>query len=204
MVETAFFYLFSGTLIGASAVVVGSRNPIYAVLFLILAFLNAAGLFLLAGAELLSMLLIIVYVGAVTVLFLFVVMMLGGHFSNPSTLFSRYKFIALLAGFILAGELVTASILWISHPKAVKPLQSPSITNAHAIGEILYTQYFYIFQLSGIILLVAMIGAIVLTLRKRSSAHSQNYQNQLKRSPKNSLEMVKTPSGEGLRKFHES
>jgi NADH-quinone oxidoreductase subunit J len=201
MIQTLLFYLFSGTLIGASAMVVAGRNPVHCVLFLILAFLNAAGLFLLAGAELLAMIMIIVYVGAVAVLFLFVVMMLDINFRDLSQGLARYGLIGSLVGLILAGELITVGVLWMSHPKAQKEGTQPILdttTNAHALGQILYTDYVYIFQLSGVILLVAMIGAIVLTLRRRTSALHQNYQDQLKRSPKNSLEMVKVASGQGV------
>lgn len=198
MVETALFYLFSGTMIGAAAMVVAGRHPVHSVLFLILAFLNAAGLFLLAGAELLAMILIIVYVGAVAVLFLFVVMMLDTSFSELSRGFAKYGLMGSFVGLILAGELITVGALWMSHPSTQKELSQPindATTNAHALGQILYTDYFYIFQLSGIILLVAMVGAIVLTLRKRTGALHQNYQAQLDRCPENTLEMVKVTQG---------
>lgn len=201
MFQTALFYLFSGTLIGASVMVIAGRNPVHAVLFLILAFLNAAGLFLLAGAELLAFTLTIVYVGAVAVLFLFVVMMLDIHLRDLSQGFTKYGLIGGLVGLILAGEIITVSVLWKSHAQALKDVSHPiveTITNAHALGAILYTDYFYIFQLCGVILLVAMVGAIVLTLRKRPDTRSQNYANQLKRSPANSLEMVKVRSGQGI------
>lgn len=201
MIQTLLFYLFSGTLIGAAAMVVGGRNPVHCVLFLILAFLNAAGLFLLAGAEFLAMIMIIVYVGAVAVLFLFVVMMLDINFRDLSKGIAKYGLIGSLVGMILAGELITVGMLWMSHPKAQKEGTQPILdttTNAHAIGQILYTDYVYIFQLSGVILLVAMVGAIVLTFRTRTSAHHQNYRAQLNRSPANSLEIVKVASGQGI------
>lgn len=201
MVETALFYLFSGTMIGAAAMVVAGRHPVHSVLFLILAFLNAAGLFLLAGAELLAMILIIVYVGAVAVLFLFVVMMLDTSFSELSRGFAKYGLMGSFVGLILAGELITVGVLWMSHPSTQKELSQPindATTNAHALGQILYTDYFYIFQFSGIILLVAMVGAIVLTLRKRTGALHQNYQAQLDRCPENTLEMVKVTPRQGL------
>jgi NADH-quinone oxidoreductase subunit J len=206
MIETAFFYLFSGTLIGAATMVVLGRNPVHCVLFLILAFLNAAGLFLLAGAELLAMLLVIVYVGAVAVLFLFVVMMLDIDFKDLSKGLSKYSLIGSLVGMILGGELITIAVIWMSHPKAMhKNLHSilETTTNAHGIGQLLFTDYFYIFQLSGVILLVAMVGAIVLTLRTRTSAHHQNYSEQLRRSPRNSLQMVKVAFGQGISKGEE-
>lgn len=202
MIQTLLFYLFSGTLIGSSAMVVAGRNPVHCVLFLILAFLNAAGLFLLASAELLAMIMIIVYVGAVAVLFLFVVMMLDINFQELSKGIAKYGLIGSLVGMILAGELITVGVLWMSHPKSLKEGTQPileSTTNSHAIGQILYTDYVYIFQLSGVILLVAMVGAIVLTLRTRTSAQHQNYHVQLDRSPKNTLEIVKVVSGQGIR-----
>jgi len=201
MVETALFYLFSGTLIGSATMVVVGRNTVHSVLFLILAFLNAAGLFLLANAELLAMILIIVYVGAVAVLFLFVVMMLGTSFSELSQGFAKYGVMGSFVGLILASELITVGVLWMSHPKASRGLSQPSnnaATNAHILGQILYTDYFYIFQLSGIILLVAMVGAIVLTLRKRTGALRQNHQAQLDRCPENTLKMVKVAPRQGI------
>lgn len=201
MVEPALFYLFSGTMIGSAIMVIAGRNPVLSVLFLILAFLNAAGLFLLAGAELLAMILVIVYVGAVAVLFLFVVMMLDTDFSELSRGIKKYGLIGSFVGLLLAGELITVGVLWMSHPKAQKALSQPiseATTNAHALGQILYTDYFYIFQLSGIILLVAMVGAIVLTLRKRTSALHQNYQAQLSRCPANTLKIVKVISRQGV------
>jgi NADH-quinone oxidoreductase subunit J len=203
MAQLALFYLFSGTLIGASFMVILGRNPVHCVLYLILAFINAAGLFLLAGAELLAMIMIIVYVGAVAVLFLFVVMMLDIDFRELSRGIAKYGLIGALVGLILAGELITVGVLWVSNPQnhkgeAHKILDTT--TNAHAIGQILYTDYFYAFQLSGIILLVAMVGAIILTLRVRSSARHQNYREQLKRTKANSLEMVQVAPGVGIAK----
>jgi len=201
MVETAFFYLFSGTLIGSAVMVITSRNTVHSVLFLILAFLNAAGLFLLISAELLAMILIIVYVGAVAVLFLFVVMMLDTNFSRFSRGIAKYRLIGSFVGLILAGELITVGVLWTSHPKTPKGLSQPlnnTTTNAHALGQILYTDYYYIFQLSGVILLVAMVGAIVLTLRKRTGTLRQNQQAQLDRCPENTLEMVRIAPRQGI------
>ncbi|MBM3468556.1 MAG: NADH-quinone oxidoreductase subunit J [Alphaproteobacteria bacterium] len=201
MIQSAFFYLFSGTLVGSAFMVIAARNPVHSVLFLILAFLNASGLFLMAGAELLAMIMVIVYVGAVAVLFLFVVMMLDINFRELSQGIAKYGLVASLVGLIFAGELITAGIVWASHPKAQQSISLPiptSTTNAHAIGEILYTDYFYPFQLAGVILLVAMIGAIVLTLRKRSSARYQFKKEQLNRSPANSLKMVKVGLREGV------
>lgn len=210
MIETAFFYLFAGTLIGSASMVVLGRNPVHCVLFLILAFLNAAGLFLLAGAELLSMILVIVYVGAVAVLFLFVVMMLDIDFKELSQSLSKgvkkYGLVGSLVGLIFAGELITVGVLWVSHSKAQSKNPHPiveSTTNAHAIGQILYTDYFYVFQLSGIVLLVAMVGAIVLTLRKRKDGPFIDPKEQIRRSPSNSLQMIKMKPGQGMQEFIE-
>lgn len=201
MIETAFFYLFSITMVASAAMVIVGRNTVHSVLFLILAFLNAAGLFLLAGAEFLAMIMVIVYVGAVAVLFLFVVMMLDTNFNTISKGLAKYGWVGSFVGLILAGELITVSILWASHPQAPKKGAQAlleSATNAKAIGKVLYTDYFYSFQLSGIILLVAMVGAIVLTLRTRTNIRRQNYHEQLSRSPDNTLQMVKVVPGEGI------
>lgn len=201
MVQTAFFFLFSGMLIGSAAMVIAGKNPVHSVLFLILAFLNASGLFLLAGAEFLAMVMVIVYVGAVAVLFLFVVMMLDVNFKELRVGMARYKLVGSFVGLLFAGELITVGILFKSAPTAKKALVQPigeTLTNSHALGAVLYTDYFYLFQLSGVILLVAMIGAIVLTLRTQEKACRQNYPAQLNRSPANSLEMVKVLSGQGI------
>jgi NADH-quinone oxidoreductase subunit J len=206
MIETAFFYLFSGTLIGAATMVVLGRNPVHSVLFLILAFLNASGLFLLAGAEFLALIMVIVYVGAVAVLFLFVVMMLDIDFKELSRGLKKYGLVGTLVGLILAGELITVGVLWMSHPKAQKDSAHPIVettTNAHAIGQLLYTDYVYIFQLSGVVLLVAMVGAIVLTLRNRTSSRHQHYRDQMNRSPANTLEMVKVTSRQGVKEHQD-
>jgi NADH-quinone oxidoreductase subunit J len=201
MIQTALFFLFSGMLIGSAAMVIAGRNPIHSVLFLILAFLNASGLFLLAGAEFLAMVLVIVYVGAVAVLFLFVVMMLDVNFKELRTGMMRYKLVGSVVGLLFAGELITVGVLFKSALPTKKELTQPmteTLTNSHALGKILYTDYFYLFQLSGVILLIAMIGAIVLTLRTREKTRRQNYLAQLNRSPTNSLEIVKIVSGQGI------
>lgn len=206
MIQSALFYMFSGTLIAASSMVVLGRNPVYSVLYLILAFLNAAGLFLLAGAELLAMIMVIVYVGAVAVLFLFVVMMLDIDFQDLSKGMAKYGLMGSFVGIILAGELITIGVLWMSHPNARQIGANPIVetkTNAHAIGEILYTNYFFAFQFSGVILLVAMVGAIILTLRTRTRARHQSYREQQNRSPANTLEMVKVASGQGMSAYDE-
>jgi NADH-quinone oxidoreductase subunit J len=203
MVQTALFFLFSGMLIGSATMVIAGRNPVHSVLFLILAFLNASGLFLLAGAEFLAMILVVVYVGAVAVLFLFVVMMLDVNFKELRVGMVRYKLVGSLVGLLFAGELVTVGVLFQSASTAEKALAQPmaaTLTNSHALGRILYTDYFYLFQLSGVILLVAMIGAIVLTLRTREKVRRQDYPAQLSRSPTNSLELVKVLSGQGIQR----
>jgi NADH-quinone oxidoreductase subunit J len=201
MIQSALFYLFSGTMIASALMVVAGRNPVHSVLFLILAFLNAAGLFLLAGAELLALIMVIVYVGAVAVLFLFVVMMLDIDFRDLRKGIAQYGVIGLFVGIILAGELITIGVIWKSHKSAEVAIAQPipkALSNAHALGEILYTDYILLFQLSGVVLLVAMIGAIVLTLRTRAKVRHQDYQEQLKRNPANSLRMVKVASGQGI------
>ena len=164
----AFFYLFAGVTVASAFMVVASRNPVHSVLYLILAFVNAAGLFLLLGAEFLAMLLIVVYVGAVAVLFLFVVMMLDVDFAEFRQGFLNYLPIGALIGLVFAVELLLVVGAWVIDPQIVRaPVAAiPSgITNTEALGRVLYTQYVYYFQAAGLVLLVAMIGAIVLTLR---------------------------------------
>ncbi len=204
MGEAILFYLFATVLILSAVVVISGRNPVHSVLFLIVSFLNAAGLFLLAQAELLAMLLVIVYVGAVAVLFLFVVMMLDINFKDLRQGFARYGIIGGLMGAILLAELVVMASLWFSSPKAILHMNFPiekfsHVSNAHALGEILYTNYFLIFQLAGFVLLVAMIGAIVLTLRHREGVRRQESSHQLQRNLQNSLEIKKVPVREGVR-----
>jgi NADH-quinone oxidoreductase subunit J len=186
--------------------VVSSRNPVHSVLFLILAFFNAAGLFVLIGAEFLAMILVIVYVGAVAVLFLFVVMMLDIDFAQMRGGFVRYLPIGALVGFILLAELVLVIGSWVVAPGVVAPgVPSPaaaggvSLTNTRALGDILYTRYLFAFQAAGLILLVAMIGAIVLTLRHRADVRRQSIAAQLARTRAQSVEVVKVPVGSGSR-----
>lgn len=184
--------------------VVGGRNPVHSVLFLILAFFNAAGLFLLAGAELLAMTLVIVYVGSVAVLFLFMVMMLDVDTQKLRHNMSRYFTIGCFIGIILVIELVAVGWNWSPSLRAKDVISFPIIqsatqTNTHAIGEQIYTHYFYIFQISGVILLVAMIGTIVLTIRGTSTAKKQNYEEQMKRNKENTLEIVKVPFKTGIK-----
>ncbi len=172
-----FFYLFAGVCVASAVMVVTSRNPVHSVLFLILAFVNASGLFLLLGAEFLAMILVVVYVGAVAVLFLFVIMMLDVDFAELRQGFIQYLPIGILIGAIFLAELLLVVGGWAISPTIAKSIVAPidaSVTNTEAIGLVLYTRYIHYFQLSGLVLLVAMIGAIVLTLRHKASVKRQN------------------------------
>ena len=194
------FYLFAAVLIFSALMVVGARNPVHSVLFLILAFFNAAGLFLLVGAEYLAMSLIIVYVGAVAVLFLFVVMMLDVNLAELREGFLKYLPAGLLVAVIFFAELIFAifSSLKTSATIAGRAIAiSKNVTNTKAIGDVLYTHYVYIFQISGLILLVAMIGAIVLSHRYRAGVRRQVIDTQLSRTRANSIELRKVQSGQG-------
>ena len=193
MIETLFFYLFAGVMLASSGMVVVSRNPVYSVLFLILAFFNAAGLFVLIGAEFLAMLLVVVYVGAVAVLFLFVVMMLDINFAEMRAGFQKYLPLGLIVGGILVFELVMA-VYGDAFGSKTGPIVS-EIDNTTRLGSVLYTKYAFLFQLAGLILLVAMIGAISLTLRKRSGVRRQIIAEQNARRPADVLEVIKVPSG---------
>ncbi|MGH6782116.1 MAG: NADH-quinone oxidoreductase subunit J [Sphingomonadaceae bacterium] len=197
----AFFYLFSGITVASAFMVVSSRNPVHSVLFLILAFVNAAGLFLLLGAEFLAMLLIVVYVGAVAVLFLFVVMMLDVDFAEFRQGFLNYLPVGALVGLVFLIELLLVVGAWVIDPKIVKaPVAAipASISNTEALGQVLYTQYVYYFQAAGLVLLVAMIGAIVLTLRERPGVKRQNVIAQNARTKETAMEVRKVPSRAGL------
>src|SRR5687767_8152682 len=186
-VTAAFFYLFATITIASGFMVIASRNPVQSVLFLILAFVNAAGLFLIMGAEFLAMILVVVYVGAVSVLFLFVVMMLDVDFAQLREGFLQYLPIGALIGVIFLMELVLVVGAWAVDPSFVRaPTAAVTVgeplTNTEAIGRVLYTQYFYFFQAAGLILLVAMIGAIVLTLRERLGVRRQDISKQVRRT----------------------
>ena len=178
--------------------VITARNPVYSVLFLILAFFNAAGLFVLLGAEFLAMILVIVYVGAVAVLFLFVVMTLDIDFSELRAGTGRYLPIGLGLGLILLAELVVVVGGFAVAPGAIQPIPLEQITNSAAIGRVLYTKYVYFFELSGAVLLVAMIGTIVLTLRHRVGAKRQNVAVQVGRRREDAIEVVKVETGKGI------
>jgi NADH-quinone oxidoreductase subunit J len=195
------FYAFAAVLVVSAAMVVTARNPVHAVLFLILAFFNAAGLFLLAGAEFLALILVIVYVGAVAVLFLFVVMMLDVDFIQMREGFVRYLPIGAAIGAVLLAELLLVGIAWSASPSAPRLLAVPvpdGVTNTEALGRVLYTDYIYLFQASGLVLLVAMIGAIVLTLRDRPGTKRQDVARQVDRSPAETLAIVSLAPGQGM------
>ncbi len=200
ILHAILFYVFAVAAVGAGAMVVAARNPVHSVLFLILAFFNTAALFVLIGAEFLAMILVIVYVGAVAVLFLFVVMMLDIDFAELRSGFVRYLPIGALVGLVLLAELVLISVSWALGPTgSVVAAATPSgavVDNTRALGEILYTRYLFAFQMAGLILLVAMIGAIVLTLRHRADVRRQSIAAQLARTRAQSVEVVKVPLGE--------
>jgi NADH-quinone oxidoreductase subunit J len=198
MIAAAAFYLFAAVLIASAVMVVSSRNPVHSVLFLILAFFNAAALFLLAGAEFLAMILVIVYVGAVAVLFLFVVMMLDVDFAALREGFQRYAPIGAVVGLILFAELVLVFGSWTFADDAAGLRLNPTpagVDNTRALGRILYTDHVWLFQLSGLILLVAMIGAIVLTLRGKPTSKRQNIAAQVARAGSVNLRQVKSGAG---------
>ncbi|HUY68828.1 MAG TPA: NADH-quinone oxidoreductase subunit J [Alphaproteobacteria bacterium] len=197
MLQTTVFYLFSAVLIASAIMVVAARNPVHAVLFLILCFFNAAGLFLLMGAEFIAFILVIVYVGAVAVLFLFVVMMLDIDFRELRRGFAKYLPVGGAVGLVILAELTFIVIGWTMAPGAIAPLVAANVDNTRALGRLLYTTYFYPFQVSGLILLVAMIGAIVLTLRRRPDARRQRPERQLDRQIGDVIEVRKVESGKG-------
>jgi NADH-quinone oxidoreductase subunit J len=190
----AFYLLAAATLISAFLVVIG-RNPVHSVLFLIVTFFSAAGLFVLLGAEFLAMLLIVVYVGAVAVLFLDV------DFAALRAGFASNLPIGLGVGALLAGEMVFISVVVVNNGASkATPMAAPGgVTNAEAIGRLLYTDYAYYFQAAGLVLLVAMIGAIVLTLRHRAGVKRQNIAEQVARTPASGMRIVQIESGEGLK-----
>ena len=190
MVTSLFFYLFSFIITACAVMVISSRNPVHSVLFLILAFFNSGALFVILGAEFLAMMLVIVYVGAVAVLFLFVVMMLNINYSKISDGFQKYFPIGLLIGFILFVEIILMVFSGDLLVNENKNLIS-GIPNTHQIGTLLYTDYIFAFQLSGVILLVAMVGAIVLTLRERTGVKKQNIIDQNNRKVSDVISIVK-------------
>jgi NADH-quinone oxidoreductase subunit J len=204
IIQALAFYLFAGIAVASGVMVISARNPVHSVLFLILAFFNAAGLFVLMGAEFLAMILIVVYVGAVAVLFLFVVMMLDINFTELRKGALTYLPIGLLVGLILLVELGLIFGAWVISPSASMAALAPTpsadqVTNTHALGMVLYTNYVYLFQIAGLVLLVAMIGAIVLTLRHRSGVRRQSIGRQTERTRADSVEVKQVPSGSGVR-----
>ena len=197
------FYIFATVAVAAGVMVISARNPVHSVLFLILAFFNGAGLFVLIGAEFLAMILVVVYVGAVAVLFLFVVMMLDIDLVEMRQGFLQYLPIGSLIGLILLVELVMVVGTWVSAPEAgaaggVPILPLDQVTNTEALGRVLYTKYIYLFQAAGLVLLVAMIGAIVLTLRRREGVRKQSIAAQVSLKREQAVEIKKVASRSGV------
>lgn len=201
MIHILAFYLFAILVVSSGALTILSRNPVHSVLWLILAFFNAAGLMVLLGAEFIAMLLVIVYVGAVAVLFLFVVMMLDIDFAELRAGFVSYLPFGLLIALVLLAEIILGIGLW-----SVGPIElaqraaptSPDVSNIQAIGTLLYTRYIFLFEAAGIVLLVAMIGAIVLTHRARGGVKIQNVAKQNRRRPQDAVRNVNQPTGQGV------
>src|SRR5207302_2357784 len=201
MLPALFFYLFAGVSVASAVMVIVSRNPVHSVLFLILAFVNAAGLFVLMGAEFLAMILIVVYVGAVATLFLFVIMMLDVDFTELRSGFLEYLPIGLVIGGIFLFELLLTVGFWVINPGVAKSITAAiptNISNTEALGLVLYTRYIHYFQLAGMVLLVAMIGAIVLTLRHKANVKRQDINVQNARTPELAMTVRKVASGQGL------
>lgn len=203
ILNALFFYLFAGVTLASAFMVIASRNPVSSVLFLILAFVNSAGLFILLGAEYLALLLVVVYVGAVAVLFLFVVMMLDVDFVELRQGFLQYLPIGGLVGLILMVELLMGMGAWLIAPELVGHGAEPTpalseMNNVQALGSVLYTKYIYYFQVAGLVLLVAMIGAIVLTLRHKPNVKRQSIPEQVARNRETSVEVRKVETGKGL------
>jgi NADH-quinone oxidoreductase subunit J len=200
VIQAFAFYLFAAIVIASGVMTIGARNPVHSVLWLILAFFNAAGLFLILGAEFIAMLLVIVYVGAVAVLFLFVVMMLDVDFAELRAGFARYWPFATILAIVLFAEIVFALAAWkagaIVAAKAVPTVGG--VPNIEALGRALYTRYLYIFEAAGLVLLVAMIGAIVLTHRTRSGLRPQNVTDQVRRRPEDAVVNMQPGVGQGM------
>ena len=200
MIQVFAFYLFSGVMILSALLTITARNPVHSVLWLILAFFNAAGLMLLLGAEFIAMLLVIVYVGAVAVLFLFVVMMLDIDFAELRTGFTRYLGFGSVVAVALLAEIIVA--ITVRSEGAITlggaAPTSSAMPNVQALGQLLYTRYLYIFEAAGLVLLVAMIGAIVLTHRDRRDARAQNPSRQIARRPQDATRNVDQPVGQGV------
>jgi NADH-quinone oxidoreductase subunit J len=201
MIQAFAFYLFATIVIASGVMTIGARNPVHSVLWLILAFFNAAGLFLILGAEFIAMLLVIVYVGAVAVLFLFVVMMLDVDFAELRAGVARYWPFATILAIVLFAEIVFALAAW-NAGTIVAERAAPvanGVPNIEALGRALYTRYLYIFEAAGLVLLVAMIGAIVLTHRTRSGLRPQNVSSQIRRRPEDAVVNMQPGVGEGMK-----
>jgi NADH-quinone oxidoreductase subunit J len=203
IIPALFFYLFAGVCIASAFMVIAAKNPVHSVLFLILAFVNAAGLFVMMGAEFLAMILVVVYVGAVAVLFLFVVMMLDVDFTELRQGFLQYLPIGTLVGVVFLAELLLVVGGWSINPELTKTATVPivpsyTVTNTEALGLVLYTRYVYFFQAAGLILLVAMVGAIVLTLRHKPNVKRQDIAAQVARTRATAIDIVKVKPGQGL------
>jgi NADH-quinone oxidoreductase subunit J len=201
VIQAIAFYLFAIMVIVSGALTITSRNPVHAVLWLILAFFNAAGLMVLVGAEFIAMLLVIVYVGAVAVLFLFVVMMLNIDFDELRAGFARYAAIGVLLAVALAAEIMVAFGAWSAGGVALGRRAAPidaAVPNIEAIGQLLYTRYLFVFEGAGLVLLVAMIGAIVLTHRERGGVRAQNISKQIARRPQDATRNTQPTVGQGI------
>jgi NADH-quinone oxidoreductase subunit J len=202
-IAALFFWIFAIICVASAVMVISSKNPVHSVLFLILAFVNAAGLFVLMGAEFLAMVLIIVYVGAVAVLFLFVVMMLDVDFAELRQGFLNYLPVGGLIAFIFFFELVLVLGAWAIGPGVEKTITSPiphadTLSNTAALGRVLYTRYVYYFQAAGLVLLVAMVGAIVLTLRHKPNVRRQNIAEQIARTKATAIDIRQVRPGQGI------
>lgn len=201
MVAALFFYLFSAIAVASAVMVISARNPVHSVLFLILCFFNAAGLFVLLGAEFLAMILVVVYVGAVAVLFLFVVMMLDVDFVELRQGMLNYLPVGAVIGLIVLVELALAVGGWVIAPASLLTRAAPvtpGITNTEALGRVLYTDFLFYFQVAGLVLLVAMVGAIVLTLRHKVGVKRQDISVQVARTPATAVEVIKVKPGQGI------
>ncbi|WP_025294480.1 NADH-quinone oxidoreductase subunit J [Sphingomonas sanxanigenens] len=203
MIQAIAFYVFAAVVIASAAMTITSRNPVHSVLWLILAFFNAAGLMLIIGAEFIAMLLVIVYVGAVAVLFLFVVMMLDVDFAELRAGFTKYLPIGLLLAIVLAVEIAFGLGVWKAGAIEIGAGAAPTpdaavVPNIQAIGRLLYSRYLYIFEAAGLVLLVAMIGAIVLTHRARGGVRPQNITKQVRRRPEDATRNINQPVGQGV------
>jgi NADH-quinone oxidoreductase subunit J len=196
-----FFYMFAGICVASAVMVIASRNPVHSVLFLILAFVNASGLFVLMGAEFLGMVLIFVYVGAVATLFLFVIMMLDVDFTELRSGFLEYLPIGLVIGAVFLAELLLVGGGWVIDAGTAKSITAAipnNVSNTEALGLVLYTRYIHYFQIAGMVLLVAMVGAIVLTLRHKVNIKRQDINVQNARNPELAMSVRKVASGQGL------